>query len=247
MACRQEGAEPHERDSSAAGGRIALRTTKAATRAASSERGSAGNATSKDANSCGQHADRDGRHCHSMTIPFEQVEEDFRRLRDFVLDDLDRITGQAVGGNYAAAALIVCAYDAIASLRDGRSNRGELPFGETLPPDWRPVAPSLYDALRNGIVHGIETKTIRVAGRDLELAVSWREGRHLTLDHHGRLVLAVLHLADDLRAAFDAFEVRLRHEPDLRDRFRRRLRHDRIHEVRSPAEQEAWQRLLDGS
>jgi len=100
------------------------------------------------------------------------------------------------------------------------------------------------DALRNGIVHGYETKTIRVGGADIELSVAWRTGRHQTFDS-GQLILAVPDLADGLRGAFEDFEATLRGNADAREHFRERLRRGRVHEVRGPAEREAWQALLD--
>jgi hypothetical protein len=107
-------------------------------------------------------------------IRFEQIETDFIRLRDFVLNDL-----------------------------------------ETLPEHWLAVAPSLYDALRNDIVHRYDTRRIRVDGRDIELAITWGSGRHLTFAN-GQLVLAVPDLAAGLRRAFDAYEAALRADGALR-------------------------------
>jgi hypothetical protein len=106
-----------------------------------------------------------------MAMPFERIEKPFVELRDFVLNDLDRLTSQEIGGNYLAAALIMCAHEAIADLRDGRP-LGELPFADSLPPKWRAVAPSLYGALRDGLVHGYEAKWIRVDARRIELGVA---------------------------------------------------------------------------
>jgi hypothetical protein len=160
-----------------------------------------------------------------------------------VLNDLDRITSQPEGGNYAAAAVIVCAYDALADLRDGARNAGNRPFRDTLPPRWKPVAASLYDALRNGLVHGYETQRILVDGRDIELAVAWQSGRHLTVAD-GHVVLAVPDLADGLRQAFDLFEAALRMDAQLRDRFQQRFRRGRVREVHNPGERAAWRALL---
>jgi len=78
-----------------------------------------------------------------VATSFKQIKPEFERLRAFVLNDLDRIVDRDVGGNYAAVALIVCGHDAIADLRDGRANAGQLPFADALPSAWRPVAPSL--------------------------------------------------------------------------------------------------------
>jgi hypothetical protein len=81
------------------------------------------------------------------------------------------------GANYAAAALITCAHETLAGLRSGAP--AHATFGETLPTIWQPVAQSLFDALRNGVVHGYATKTLIVNGRRIELSVSWREQQHL--------------------------------------------------------------------
>jgi hypothetical protein len=85
-----------------------------------------------------------------MAVAFEQIEPELRRLREFVLNDLDRIVDQPVGGNYAAVAVVLCAYDAIANL-GGAANAGEIPFADGLPEAWTPVAPTLYNAPRNGL------------------------------------------------------------------------------------------------
>src|SRR3954453_10317838 len=128
-------------------------------------------------------ADRPGRlHPYAMAVTFEQTEPELRRLREFVLNDLDRIVDQPVGGNYAAVAVALCAYDAIANLEGGANARGERPFADSLPQAWRPVAPTLYNALRNGLVHTYETKTVLASGRQIELVLSWRERPHLTFE-----------------------------------------------------------------
>jgi hypothetical protein len=177
-----------------------------------------------------------------VALPFESIEKDFRQLRDFVLNDLGRITASEEGGNYAAATIIACAYEAIADLRDGHP-QGQLAFRETLPAAWQVVSPSLYNALRNGLVHGYETQTIRVAGQDLELFVAWRSGRHLSIDGT-YVVLAVPNLVEGLRSAFAGFEARLRSEQALRERFRERYERGRVHEVRASDEQQGWLALL---
>jgi hypothetical protein len=113
-----------------------------------------------------------------MAIEFDQIEASFRQLRDFILHDLERIVDQEIGGNYAATAIIVCAHDSIANLRDGKANAGERPFAETLPEEWRPVAPSLYDALRNGLVRAYEPQRLVINGHEIGLGLSWRQRAH---------------------------------------------------------------------
>jgi hypothetical protein len=121
-----------------------------------------------------------------------------------------------------------------------------VPFGDTLPPEWRPVAPSVYDALRNGIIHAYAAQTIHVAGRDIRLSVAWRGGGHLTIAGDW-LIVVVPDLAAGLHRAFGTFEEKLRADAAQRDRFLTRHRRDSVHEVRALDEQEAWRHLLDAS
>jgi len=179
-----------------------------------------------------------------MAVSYERIRPRFERLRDFVLKDRDRIVGEPVGGNYAATAIIVCAYDAIADLRHGNSGRGHLAFEATLPDEWKPLAKSLYDALRNGLVHAYETKRISVDGREIELLVSWRGRRHLSLDT-GRVYLNVPRMADDLRRAFDDYDTTLRSDAAMRERFWKRSEQDRVQPVGDRAEVAAWRELLE--
>ena len=93
-----------------------------------------------------------------MAVPYETIRAEVERLCNYVTHDLDRLIGQDVGGNYLAAALTTCACDAISYLKYGQRNRGDLFFTEILPDLWKPIAKTLYDAIRNGIVHTYETK-----------------------------------------------------------------------------------------
>ena len=178
-----------------------------------------------------------------MAVSFEQIEPELFRLRDFVLNDLQRIVDQDVGDNYAAAGLISSTYDALGDLRGVGS---DVPFAEQLPQQWRPVAKSLYGALRNGLVHHYDPKLIVVDGRAVELVISWRQQPHLSLQG-GRLYLNVQQMAADLRTAFDDYEHVLHADPALRDRFLQKGRKDREAHVHNYVEAEAWRALLDSA
>jgi len=171
--------------------------------------------------------------------PFDQIEPRLHRLRAFVLNDLEGVVGREVGGNYAATALVVSAYDALGDLS---KKEGWVLFGERLPAPWRPVAKSLYEALRNGLVHHYDPKVIVVDGRRIELCISWRERPHLSLQG-ARVYLNVQQMAVDLRGTFEDYEAVLRHDAALRDRFWRRAGTGEVH-VYSPQEAQAWRELL---
>src|SRR5438132_7686229 len=93
-----------------------------------------------------------------MAVPYESIRAEVERLRAYVTHDLDILIAQEVGGNYLATALITCACDALSYLKYGHRNRGDLFFAEVLPDLWKPIAKTLYDAIRNGIIHTYETK-----------------------------------------------------------------------------------------
>lgn len=177
-------------------------------------------------------------------VGFEHIEEDLRRLRDFVLEDLERIVAQEVGGNYAVATLVAIAYEELARLRHGRRGAGHEVFTETVPARWRAIGRSLYDALRNGLVHRYEVKLLMVGGEEVEVSISWRERRHLSVEG-ARLYLDAERLVADLRRAFEHYEAALRAEPELRDRFVEQWGRERVREVRTRAETDAWRELLE--
>lgn len=112
-----------------------------------------------------------------MGVQYETIRAEVERVRNFITTDLDLVVNQNIGGNYLAASLITCACDAIAYLKYGRPNHGELFFAELLAHSWKPAARGLYDAIRNGIVHVYDTKTIVLGSRRLNISLSWRTKR----------------------------------------------------------------------
>jgi hypothetical protein len=162
---------------------------------------------------------RSDRQTLCIAIPFERIESDFRRLRDFVLNDLDRIVESDVGGNYTATALISASttrWRASATPRETQASchsaAGSPSHGALSPPPC--ITPS--ERTRPRIRHA----AIRVGGREIELVIAWRGGRHLTLDNRARLVLRAERTSRTvLRAAFDAYEAVLRRDAAHRDLF----------------------------
>ncbi len=179
-----------------------------------------------------------------MAVRYATIRPEVERLRDYVTNDLDLLITQDVGGNYLAAALITCACDAISYLKYGQRSRGDLVFAEILPDLWKPVAKTLYDAIRNGIVHIYETKTIILGSRRLDLGISWRAKPHLHLSATGaHIYVNVRQLSQDLKAAIGQFEADLKADARLRETFYKRMRRER---ELSPgaSEHQKWQHVL---
>src|SRR3989442_1761070 len=118
-----------------------------------------------------------------MVVEYEDIRSKFEELRNFIINDLKLLVGQENGGNYITACLIVCACEALSWLRNGKPYKGELFFSEMmLPHKWQAVASTLYDALRNGIVHGYETMDVVIGPTRVVLAVSWKQKPHLKFE-----------------------------------------------------------------
>jgi hypothetical protein len=179
-----------------------------------------------------------------MAVEYEAIRTKFERVRNYVTRDLDLVTNQATGGNYLAASLITCTCDAIAYLKFGKPYRGDLFFEELLPHLWQPVSRDLYDAIRHGIVHAYDTKSIAIGDKKLDVAISWGAKPHLHLSAAGdALYINVQRLATDLKEALDRFETGLKNDANLRDAFFKSM-HRARELYANPTKVGRWEELL---
>jgi hypothetical protein len=180
----------------------------------------------------------------TMGVSYEDIKDDFERVQHYITNDLSILVSQDVGGNYLAAFLIACACETIAWYKYHNQLKGHLILKELLPVEWKPVAFSLYDAMRNGIGHRYETKTLKVEGKRLDICISWKEKPHLTFSPDKSAVyLNVKQMALQVHAIFGQYQNDLRNSPDLRVKFRTGSRGKW---VTSPPEDEhiTWIKLL---
>lgn len=168
-----------------------------------------------------------------MAVVYETIRPEVERLRNYVLNDLDLLVNQDAGGNYLAASLITCACDAISYLKYGRAHRGDIVFSELLPDFWKPVANTFYDAIRDGIVHIHETKTIVVGSKRLNVVISWKAKPHLHVSStKADVYVNVRQLAKDLKSVITRFEEDLKSDTNLRETFYKSMQRDREIHVR---------------
>lgn len=163
----------------------------------------------------------------------------FDELRRFVMEDLERIVSQDVGGNYAVGALVGCCYEMLGRLR---GEDAHSLFAESLPDEWKSVASSLFNSLRNGLVHSYAPKVIRV-GPGIQVAISWREVAHLSWVGD-RVVLRAPDLVQGLELAWARSECVLREHRGAREYFAKAIRRERVVPVLGADEKSAWIRLL---
>ena len=185
-----------------------------------------------------------------MAVTFDTIKDDFFELRDFILNDLKIITNAPKGGNYAAALLIATACEALGTLRCGKKDAGEDFFRDYfMPKEWRPVAKSIYHALRDGLAHSFLTKVIlQVADKPIELGISWKKEAHFEYDSsRATLFLNVQQLSEDLHQAFERYEAELKEDTKRRDNFvkwRKKQQEYHVHN-KNETEKAAWKELLE--
>lgn len=177
---------------------------------------------------------------------WEAIEERFRRLRDFVLTDLEGFVTQKRGGNFGVVAVMLAACDALGTLRYGGRGSGPKVFARCLPKEWGPVATILYDALRHGLVHGYDPKIVVAKGARVGFAIGWFDEdphMHFLTEDRTILYIAVPSLVRSLRETFAEVEQELRDSGDLRDQFFTRDRKGREMHLTS-VEDEAWSEVV---
>ena len=182
-----------------------------------------------------------------MAVPYETIKESFETIRNFILNDLNRIVSQPTGGNYAAVLLIMTACETLGRLRYASASGGGFFFGEfLLPKHWQPVSGDLYNALRNGLAHGYATKNIlQVGDKAIELVISWKDKRHLSYETaNNQLFINVQSLSAALIEAFDQYESDLKTSAEYRDRYLVWIKKDTEVQIQQVGRQKTWMKLL---
>jgi len=182
-------------------------------------------------------------------ISYNDIKDDFEELCGFFKNDLRILIKSRTGGNYAAALVATTACEVLGPLRF--ENNGERNFFRKylLPEPWQAVAPSLYDALRNGLAHSYATKAIlKINDINLELVISWSEKPHLQFDKKDAvLYINVRELAQRVNDALATYEAELREDSQLRGLFAKNRRRKRTVNVHTSTERDAWTALLSSS
>lgn len=182
-----------------------------------------------------------------MTVLYEDVAGSFSNLRSFLLNDLDLVVTQPIGGNYAAVLLVTSACEAVGRLRYGKRSGGELFFSEyMLPTNWQPVGVYLFNALRNGLAHSYDTKTlVQIGDRAIDVVISRRDKPHLAFEAaDSRLFVNAADLTAQLKAALDRYDEELKQSGPLRDRFIKWIKREATVDVVKAVDRRAWRQLL---
>lgn len=113
-----------------------------------------------------------------------------------------------------------------------------------LPDEFKPIARNLFDAIRNGIAHGYETKSIRIGDKPLDIGISWRQQPHLQFSPDKKvLYLNVQTMSKQILDLLEEYETLLVAEPQLRMQFSKAMRISWTEKL-NDAELKAWMKLL---
>ena len=180
-----------------------------------------------------------------MVVSFNDIEDKFDRVFGFIRRDLERILTLERGELRGSSPCYLCMRNS--SEISYRSGEGADAFKTLLPQGpYRAVARTLYDVLRNGLVHRYDAADLRFDGKTLRLAIAWKQSQHLStieLDNIPNLVVNVNDLCGSLFSAFDEYKTELRNSGEARDRFLRTYRKGSEKKV-PDGEIDAWRKIL---
>jgi hypothetical protein len=180
----------------------------------------------------------------AMDVSYEDIREAFEEVGHNLSYDLCLLKSQILGGNYTTAFLIACACETLSRYTYGRQNGVRLFSEKMLPKEWRPVAPSLFDAIRNGIAHNFQTKHIRIGDSLVDIGISWRQQPHLRFSPDKKvLYLNIQTMAQQILDLLSEYEQTLRTDSKLRLRFDNALQADWTYKPKGD-ELTAWKTLL---
>ncbi len=138
------------------------------------------------------------------------LQQELGRLRRWIMTDLDRMLQVDPGPNYAAALLIVIATEGLSRLLSRDPHSIFVQYLINSPKVTSAMALDVWDALRNGLAHIYDTKTLKTRTSDLEIIVSWGKKKHLGVSHNPkRLYVNVRTMRNLLFKAFRSEESRL--------------------------------------
>ncbi|MBI5673187.1 MAG: hypothetical protein HZC50_08085 [Nitrospirae bacterium] len=179
-----------------------------------------------------------------MDVSYDDIRPTFEKVRHNFSYDLNLLKSQILGGNYITALLIACACETLSRYRYGEENGVRFFSEKMLPDEWRPVAPSLFDTIRNGIAHSFETKSIRIGDSLLDICISWRQQPHLHFSPDKKvLYLNIQTMAEQILDLLREYEESLVVDSQLRLQLSKAMRADWTKKPTGD-ELKAWKNLL---
>ena len=158
-------------------------------------------------------------------VSFADIKGEFDETLGYIRQDIKWLLDHDSGLNYTIALLVGCGCVVLAGCRPGPKSRGEIVFAELLPPGKLQVlANRLYDALRNGLAHGFDTKHLSVDGKEHQIHLASRGPQKIAIVKNSRgigLRIGIRSLAEALCAKITDFEALMQEDEEARRRFQK--------------------------
>ncbi|MDP8983316.1 MAG: hypothetical protein M3O35_22300 [Acidobacteriota bacterium] len=179
------------------------------------------------------------------SLSFADIEKEFDESLGYIRNDIAELRRLNCSLNYTVALLVGCACEVLASCGVERRHDYQI-FAELLPEgDWRLLAKPLFNALRNGLAHGFDTKHLHVGKEAIQIYISWSEKNVISIREAtgaDGLFIGIQPLAERLCARINEFRAKLQSDEVARHQFRRASQRERTAQC-SQSETEAWRRL----
>jgi hypothetical protein len=180
----------------------------------------------------------------NVTSCARDVKQEFAESLGYIRQDICWLLNHDSGLNYTIALLICCGCEMLAALKD-KNRRGEKVFAEILPSGgWQVLAGRIYEALRNGLAHGFDTKHLLVDGTQYQIYLGVKGPQDIRIIQTNRgagLYIGIRSLAEALCAKITDFEALLEHDDDAR---RRLMAARQTTTALNVIEAEAWRALI---
>jgi hypothetical protein len=183
------------------------------------------------------------------TPTFDEIEREFEDSFGYIQNDMKAIGSGTQRVNYTLAALIGIACEMLAAPR-GMRGQPEAILQEVIPSPWKPLAKALFDAMRNGLAHGFDTKHIMVGGVPHQIYMQWQGTTPLELILTGGRVQFYLRprpLADLICSKIDELREQLKTDSEVRHQWLAKCHRYKREIYLDPKATSAWKDLLNGS
>jgi hypothetical protein len=142
----------------------------------------------------------------------------FEALRSSLENNMRHIyrvdqVNESQAGHYPVAIMVLVGSEALSKLQ-GRKDHDVFVEMMAAHDVEAPLARKLFDALRHGIAHWWDTKLLDVGKEKVELFVSWKNQRHLTISQ-GCLYLNAWTMWEDLQRALANYAADLESNPQI--------------------------------
>jgi hypothetical protein len=177
---------------------------------------------------------------------FAEISEEFRVSFGYIRQDMKAVAKGTETVNYTLALLVGCACEMLAAARGDRKHPEKI-LAEVADPQWQPLAGALFEAIRNGLAHGFDTKHIIVDDVPHQIYMQWPERfpfRLFRTSDKAELIIGPRPLAALICQKIDELEDLLKRDARARAIwYHKAHRHKR--EIRlGAAELAAWKKLV---